>query len=109
MAIANSPKKAKIVLFVIIGIIIVALVVICATGERYHEDRIIGKTRDEIKAMYGSFDITLGNLAVYEVSEDFSDAIWRYFMGGSTYTYLYIVFDQNGYAKEIYKGCRPGR
>lgn len=109
MAITNSPQKAKIVLFVIIGIIIVALVVICATGERYNEDRIIGKTRDEIEAIYGSFDITLGSLAVYEVSEDFSDAVWRRFMGGSTYNYLYIIFDENGYAKEIDKGCRPGR
>ena len=59
--------------------------------------------------MYGAFDITLGSLAVYEVSEDFSDAVWRYFMGGPTYNYLYIIFDENGYAKEIDKGCRPGR
>lgn len=109
MAIANSPKKAKIVLFVIIGIIIAALVMICATSNGYNEDRIIGKTRVEIEAMYGSFDITLGNLAAYEVSEDFSDAVWRYFMEGPTYNYLYIIFDENGHAKEIYKGCRPGR
>lgn len=107
MVIANPPKK--IVLFVIIGIVIVALVMICVTGERYNEDRITGKTRDEIEAMYGSFDITLGNLSVYEISEDFSDAVWRYFMGGPTYNFLYIVFDENGYAKEIYKGSRPGR
>lgn len=109
MATTNPPKKAKIVLFVIIGIIIIALVVICVTSNRYNEDRIIGKTRVEIEAMYGSFDITLGNLAVYEIPEDFSNAVWRYFMGGPTYNYLYIVFNENGYAKEIYKGCRPGR
>ncbi len=109
MAIANSTKKAKIVLFVIIGIIIVALVMICITSNGYNEDRIIGKTRDEIEAMYGSFDITLGNLAVYEIPEDFSDAVWRYFMGGPTYNCLYIVFNESGYAKETYKGCRPGR
>lgn len=109
MAITNPPKKAKTVLFVVIGIVIVAFVVLCLTGERYNEDWIIGKTRDEIEAKYGSFDITLGSLAVYEVSEDFSDAIWRYLMGGPTYNYLYIIFDKNGCAKEIDKGPRPGR
>lgn len=108
MAITNPTKKIKIVLFVIIGIVIVAFVVLCLTGERYNEDRIIGKTRGEIEAMYGTFDISLGSLAVYEVSEDFSDAVWRYFMGGPTYNYLYIIFDENGYAKEISKGSRPG-
>lgn len=108
MAIAKLPTKAKIVLSVIMCIVTVALVVICVTGEKYNEDQIIGKTRDEIEAMYGSFDITLGNLAVYEVSEDFSDAIWRYFMGGPTNNYLYITFDENGYVKEIGKGPRPG-
>lgn len=81
MAITNPSKKAKLALFAIIITVIIALVMIYATGERCNKDRIIGKTRVEIEAAYGAFDITLGNLAVYEISEDFSDTIWRYFMG----------------------------
>lgn len=90
-------------------IILIAISAVFLTAKKFsREEWVIGKTRDEIVEKYGSFDLDVGSLSVYKDSESFSDALWRYYMGGSAYDYLYIRFDDTGIAREAYKDTRPG-
>ena len=107
MVISNKQKK-----IVIISAIIVTLVIICAVfyaaREKYSENWIIGKSRDEIEERYGEFDLNFNSIAAYKLPEDPLDSIWSYYMGGDPVNYYYIKFNEKGAAEETYTGPYPG-
>ena len=107
IVIAFTSKKYEIILAaaIIVACIHVAFS-LCPTCFPYVDCWIMGKTRDEITAVYGEpTGYNWKGMISYNIGND--TGFWG-IMSSNLDMHYYIDFDQNGEACDIYYGCQLG-
>lgn len=106
-------KKQKVIKISLITVLIIVIswILLVYTFEGssafiYNEKWIIGKTREEIQERYGDFDCQADynpNRAHYIVEESIVDKC----LDSPEINRYFIVFNDDGLAEKVYKGCYP--
>ena len=96
------------------AILLLGLFALLLSGcARYHENELLGRSSQEIEAVYGNFDCVgmpadedgryRNTFCGYTIKEPVTG-----FLGTSPEELFFIYFDENGIAVECSEGYRPG-
>ena len=98
---------------ILICIVLLLSLVRCSTKQKYNADDYIGKTSAQIEAEYGEFDCCGQHIGDDDLYRNTSCGYTirepeKRFLGTDPEWLVFIQFDENGVACNIYEGYRPG-